>query len=73
MEKFKNGDYVIRTQDEKSIIIIVSWANGDNRNTFQGTVVHNDFESYMICEHSRTWHESKFELAPKGLTITLTT
>ena len=71
MEKFKNGDLVVKSKDGKSIILIVTWGNGDNKNTFKGTVLKSDFDFYKIGEHSGTWHESKFELAPKDTTVTI--
>lgn len=72
MEKFKNGDLVIKSENCKSIIIIVTWANGDHKNTFKGTVLHSDFDFYKIGEHSGTWHENKFEIAPQDTIITIT-
>jgi len=71
MEKFKNGNVVKYNGGE--LYIIVSWAMGDNSNTFQGTVIKNDEGGYPVGDHSRTWHEEKFELAPKGLKFEITT
>lgn len=71
MEKFNNGDLVIKEEKGKSIIIIVTWANGDHKNTFKGTVLRSDFDYYKIGEHSGTWHENKFELAPKETQVTI--
>lgn len=69
MEKFNNGELVIKSENEKSIIIIVTWPNGDNKDTFQGTVLRSDFDFYRVGEHSRTWHEDKFDLAPTDTEI----
>lgn len=71
MEKFKNGDLVEKTENGKSLIIIVTWTNGDHFNTFKGTVISSDVDFYKVGEHSGTWHEEKFELCPKNTSVTI--
>lgn len=69
MEKFNNGDLVQKTENGKSLIIIVTWTNGDHKNTFKGTVISSDLDYYKVGEHSGTWHEEKFELCEEGTTV----
>lgn len=68
MEKFKKYQLVQKI-GQPDFIMIVSWARGDNPKTFQATVIQSNEKQYPVGEHSRTWHEDKFEDCNTGVRI----